>query len=167
MLSGLTLGLKRVEYHWSIIMYTGSTMIDPCAPLRPTWKNGLVISCTRLTYANVNATISTERRVDGSGGRPPGPPAKFPPKPRSATSIPGKSVQREFDTRLIIKYHSSESEESLLKIMALPLTLTLRVRETASSLLFSSLFFISRKTFLVNNNPTLYCKIIYFGNRNV
>lgn len=62
-------GLKGVEYHWSIIiMYTGSTMIDPCAPLRPTWKNGLVISCTRLTYANVNATISTERRVGGPGG---------------------------------------------------------------------------------------------------
>lgn len=81
-LSGLT-RLKRVEYHWSIIMYTGSTMIDPCAPLRPTWKNGLVISCIRLTYANVNATISTECRVDGSGGEPPDPSAKFPPKPRS------------------------------------------------------------------------------------
>lgn len=37
-----------------------------------------------------------------------------------------------------------------------------------SLLLFPPLFFlISRKTFLVNNNPTLYCKIIYFGNRNV
>lgn len=38
MLAGLTPGLKGVEYHWFIIMYTGSTMIDPCAPLRPTWK---------------------------------------------------------------------------------------------------------------------------------
>lgn len=69
--------------------------------------------------------------------------------------IPDKSVQCANSTRDYNKISQFRvSEESLLKIMALP-TFILRVQDNVNSF-----FFLIVRDILVNNNSMLYCKII-------